>query len=139
LSLSPAQVGLNTPTLAEVILVWLNRVVALYCLLFGVLYWIRLIGLHDGMTWRFDTMPVYWQAASVSLAVFFPFAAIGLWMLASWGPVVWAICAVTETAMYAGFPHLFGQNLGMVVTHGMVALLYALVRLVIYLQRRRSA
>ena len=44
------------------------------------------------------------------LAVFFPFAAAGLWMLASWGPVIWFICAVTETVMYAGFPELFGHH-----------------------------
>ncbi len=34
-------------------------------------------------------MPVHWQVATVTLAVFFPFAAVGLWMLASWGPVIW--------------------------------------------------
>ena len=44
------------------------------------------------------------------LAVFFPFAAIGLWMLASWGPVIWFICAVTETVMYVGFPEMFGKH-----------------------------
>jgi hypothetical protein len=139
LTLQPTRLGPVAPTVAESVLVWLSRIVALYCLLFGVLYWIRLIGVNDGMTWRFDTMPVYWQAAAVSLAVFFPFAAIGLWMLASWGPVIWAICAVTETVMYAGFPDLFGARQGAILTHGLVALFYAVVRLVIYLQKRRAS
>ncbi len=44
------------------------------------------------------------------LAAFFPFAGIGLWMMASWGPVIWFICAATESVMYLGFPDLFGQR-----------------------------
>ena len=94
--------------------------VAAYCLLFGVLYWIRLIGFYDGPLWRFDLMPVHWQVAAVVLAAFFPFAAIGLWMLASWGPVIWFICAATETVMYLGFPELFGQRSLIVASHACV-------------------
>ena len=92
------------PTLTEQAFVWFQRLIAGYCLLFGILYWVRLIGVYDGPLWRFDLMPVHWQVAAVTLAVFFPFAAIGLWMLASWGPVIWVICAVTETVMYFVFP-----------------------------------
>ncbi len=88
------------PTLTETAFVWFQRMIAGYCLLFGILYWVRLIGVYDGPLWRFDLMPVHWQVAAVTLAVFFPFAAIGLWMLASWGPVIWVICAVTEAVMY---------------------------------------
>ena len=51
-----------------------SGVIAGYCLLFGILYWIRLIGFYDGPLWRFDLMPVHWQVAAVMLAVFFPFA-----------------------------------------------------------------
>jgi hypothetical protein len=81
-------------------------------------------------------MPVHWQVAAVMLAVFFPFAAAGLWMLASWGPVIWFICAATETVMYAGFPELFGHHLLIVVSHAAVAVLYIVFRVVIYLQKR---
>jgi len=125
-----------TPTLAEVAFIWFHRLIAIYCLLFGVLYWIRLIGYYPGQLWRFDLMPVHWQVAAVMLAVFFPFAAAGLWMLASWGPVIWFICAVTETVMYAGFPELFGHRLLIVVSHAAVALLYIVFRVVIWLQKR---
>jgi hypothetical protein len=98
------------PTTAEVTFYWFHRVIAAYCLMFGLLYWIRLIGIYDGPTWRFDLMPVHWQVASVTLAVLFPFAASGLWMLASWGPVIWFLCAAMEGVMYAGFPELFGDK-----------------------------
>ncbi|GAA2824880.1 hypothetical protein EDC40_10544 [Aminobacter aminovorans] len=115
------------------------RVVAGYCLLFGILYWVRLIGLYDGPLWRFDLMPIHWQVAAVTLSVFFPFAAIGLWMLSSWGPVIWFICAVTEIAMYAGFPELFGSRPLIVASHIAVALIYAAFRIVLHLKRRRAA
>ena len=55
-------------------------------------------------------------------------------MLASWGPVIWFICAVTEIVMYAGFPELFGHRMLIVVSHACVALLYIGFRIVIYLQ-----
>lgn len=126
------------PTLAETGFVWFQRVIAGYCLLFGVLYWVRLIGIYDGPLWRFDLMPVHWQIAAVTLAAFFPFAAIGLWMLASWGPVIWGICAVTETVMYCVFPDLYGHRLLIVSSHIFVALLYAAFRVLIHLQHRKA-
>ena len=124
------------PSPAERGLYWFYRVVAAYCLMFGVLYWIRLVGVYSGPAWRFDLMPAHWQVASVVLAVLFPFAAIGLWMFASWGPVIWFICAVTESAMYVGFPELFGDKRLIVVSHLCVALVYIGFRIAIYLQRR---
>jgi len=49
------------PSTTEVIFAWFQRVIAGYCLLFGILYWIRLIGFYPGPLWRFDLMPVHWQ------------------------------------------------------------------------------
>lgn len=126
------------PSVAEAAFVWFQRVIAAYCLLFGLLYWVRLIGLYSGPLWRFDLMPVHWQVATATLAVFYPFAAIGLWMLASWGPVIWFICAVTETVMYAFFPVLYGYRLSIVLSHALVIALYCTFRVVIYTQRRRA-
>lgn len=117
---------------------WFQRLIAGYCLMFGVLYWIRLIGIYDGPLWRFDLMPVHWQVASVTLAVFFPFAAIGLWMLASWGPVIWAICALTELVMFVGFPDRFGDKRMIVASHVLVIALYVTFRALIAWQKRRA-
>lgn len=114
------------------------RMIAGYCLLFGILYWIRLIGVYDGTLWRFDLMPVHWQIASVTLAVMFPFAAIGLWMLTSWGPVIWFICAATETTMYVAYSDLYGRRLLIVVAHILVALIYIVFRAILWWQRRKA-
>ena len=75
---------------------------------------------------------------AVVLAAFFPFAGIGLWMMASWGPAIWFICAATETLMYLGFPELFGQRMLIIASHGLVIALYATFRIVIFLQKRRA-
>lgn len=118
---------------------WFHRTVAAYSLLFGVTYWVRLIGLFDGAAWRFDLMPVHWQVVSVVLAVLFPFAASGLWMMASWGPVIWFICAAIEVAMFAGFPELFGSNLVVVGSHLMVVAVYAAFRVLFFLRAKEEA
>ncbi|WP_019173565.1 DUF6163 family protein [Pseudaminobacter salicylatoxidans] len=130
--------GVAEPTAAETTFVWFLRVISAYSLMFGALYWVRLIGFYDAPLWRFDLMPVYWQVAATILAVFYPFAAIGLWMLVSWGPVIWAICAMTEIVMYVGFPDLFGSRMAVIVSHAFVALVYLAFRLVIFLQKRQS-
>jgi len=126
------------PSGLESAFAWFQRLVALYCLYYGVLYWTRLIGFYPGTLWRFDLMPVHWQVAASMLAVFFPFAAAGLWMLASWGPVIWFICAATETVMYAGFPDLFGARWPIVAAHAAVAAIYITFRLAIHWRRRRQ-
>ncbi len=127
------------PTTAELSLVWFCRIVAAYCLAFGMLYWIRLIGVYPGPEWRFDTMPLHWQAAAAALAVLYPFASIGLWMMASWGPVIWCVCAIIEVVMYAVFPELFGARPAVIASHGAVAAIYAGLRLAIWLQKRARA
>ena len=133
------QRALLEPSSLEIAFAWFQRVMAGYCLLFGILYWVRLIGLFPGPLWRFDLMPVHWQVATAMLAVFLPFAAAGLWMLASWGAVIWFICAATETVMYAGLPQLFGDRRTVVAAHAAAALTYVVLRAAIYLRRRRAA
>jgi hypothetical protein len=125
------------PSAVETAFAWFLRLVAVYCLYFGVLYWIRLVGFYPGALWRFDLMPLHWQVAASVLAVFFPFAAAGLWMLASWGPVIWFICAAAETVMYAGFPDRFGERWPILVAHGAVATIYILFRIAIHWRKRR--
>jgi hypothetical protein len=126
------------PTATEAIFVWFMRIVAVYCLFFGALYWIRLIGFYPGELFRFDLMPVHWQIAASALAVLFPFAAAGLWMLAPWAPVIWVLCAGTEIVMYAGFPQYFGERWSIVSSHIAVALFYIVLRARMHLKKRRA-
>ncbi len=124
------------PSVAEQAFWWFHRIIAVYCVMFGTLYWVRLIGVYDGALWRFDLMPVQWQIAATMLAALYPFAGIGLWMLTSWGWVIWLLCAVTEVIMYAGFPQYFGAKYSVVALHVAVALLYVAFRVVLRVQAR---
>ena len=108
-------------------------------LLSGLFYWARLIGLNDGAEWRFDLMSVHWQVVSVTLAVLLPFAASGLWMVASWGAVIWFLCAAIEVGMHVGFPELFGARPVLVTVHILIAIVYCGFRLVFFLQKRQQA
>jgi Family of unknown function (DUF6163) len=117
---------------------WFHRIIAAYCLLFGFLYWVRLIGYYDGPLWRFDLMPLHWQFASASLAVLFPVAAIGLWMKVSWGPVIWLAAASAETLMFYGFPQLFGAHVLTLAAHLAVAVLYIAFWAAIRHQKRKK-
>jgi hypothetical protein len=115
---------------------WFYRAVAAFCLMFGLLYWVRLVGYYKGDLWRFDLMPPHWQVAAVVLAVLYPLAASGLWMLASWGPVIWLICAASEVVMFLGFPHLYGHRTGIAASHGVTAFLFLAFRAALFLENR---
>lgn len=125
-------------TTLELTFEWFLRLVAVCSLVFGLLYWVRLVGIYPGAEWRFDLMPVHWQVVSVILAVLFPFAASGLWMLASWGPVIWFICAAIEMTMHLGFPDLYGARPEVVLAHAGVALIYGAFRVAFFVRARKS-
>lgn len=115
------------------------RLVALSCLFAGLQYWGRLIGYSDGGMYRFDLIPSYWQAASASLAVLLPVAAVGLWMQVSWGPVIWAVAAGSEIIMHEGFPIWFGERSMLVNAHILVIAVYVGFRIALFVKRRQDA
>jgi hypothetical protein len=110
-----------------------QRIVAVLCLVSGLGYWALLIGVLQNDVWRFDILPVHWKIATASLAVLWPVAGVGLWMLVSWGPVVWIVAAAGEIIMYGVFSSLYGNYWPIIVVHAFVALTYAVFRLVIYM------
>ena len=124
------------PTLAETGFIMFLRTIAGFCLLFGIFYWIRLIGIYEGDAWRFDTMPIHWKAGATALAVMFPITAIGLWLLASWGPVLWLACAAIEATMYVAYADLFGFRPTLIVAHLSIAGLYVAFRLYLWWQAK---
>jgi Family of unknown function (DUF6163) len=126
-------------SLTSVAFVWFCRLIAVFCFYTGVTYWIKLIGYHAGPLNRFDLMPVHWQVAASSLAVLFPVAACGLWMVVSWGPVLWVAAALAEAVMYLGYPNLFGLNPVALIAHASVAVLYLVFRIALYRESRLAA
>lgn len=83
---------------------WLCRLAAIALFCVGLAYWVRLVGVFDGPLWRFDLMPLQWRMAAPALAVLCPIAGVGLWMLVSWGIVVWVVVALIEAYMVLALP-----------------------------------
>ena len=124
--------------LTEMLMTAFLRLVALSCLYFGVRYWAMLIGYSDGGTGRFDLLNLPWRAAGAMLSVLYPVAAIGLWLRASWGPVIWVGIAMIEVAMHEVWPGIFGGWRLMTVTIAAIAVLYVGFRVAMFIDRRRA-
>lgn len=126
------------PLLTELVLVLFLRLVAVACLVFGIQYWAMLTGyLLEGRA-RFDLLTLPWRVAGSGLAVLFPVAALGLWLTVSWGPVIWVIVAGAQVAMYTIWPEIFGYHLPVVILNGAIALIFAVLRISLALQRRKN-
>jgi hypothetical protein len=127
------------PSLTETLFMLFLRLVAVASLWFALQYWAMLTGFSLGGQGRFDLLPPAWKAASTALAVLFPVAAVGLWLLVSWGPVIWLIAAATEVAMHEVYPSIFGINRLLVYMHLTVTVVFVLFHVALFIQRRRQA
>ncbi len=114
------------------------RLVAMSCFWFGLNYWALLIGYSFNGSGRFDLLTVPWRVAAATLAVAYPVAALGLWLLVSWGPVIWVVAAATEIVMFGFYPDLFGTKPLILVLHSGAALIFVAFRGVILYQRMRQ-
>ena len=77
--------------------------------------------------------------AATALAVIYPVAALGLWLLVSWGPVIWVVAAGAEIVMFKVYPQIFGAKPLIVILHAAVAVTFVLFRAAILHQRARLA
>ena len=87
---------------------------------------------------RFDLLSLPWKVASTCLAVLFPVASLGLWLTVSWGPVIWVLAAGGQILMYGLLPQIFGANRLIILLHVIVAVIYWIFRLSLWLERRRQ-
>lgn len=112
------------------------RAVAVILFIVGIRYWASLLGIDAEGLGRFDLMPVGWKIAAPALAVLYPVAGIGLWLLAGWGAVIWVMIALGEMIMHLGFPELYGQDIAWLGFHAAGLSLLLALR-VVYLRERR--
>ena len=126
-------------TLTEILFVIFLRMIAIACLWFGLQYWGMLVGYSLRGMARFDLLNLPWKVAASALAVLFPVASLGLWLAVSWGAVLWTIAAATQVLMYTVWPQTFGHNTLVPLLHSLVAALYLIFRLSLWLEERRKA
>lgn len=112
------------------------RAMAILSMLKGLYHWAMVIGVADAEGSTFETGPIPWQAATVFFAVIDLIAAVGLWLAAAWGGVVWLTAAISMAAVEVFFPQVFGGS-SLVVMAEMLAI-FAYVGLALMAGRARS-
>jgi Family of unknown function (DUF6163) len=91
------------------------RIMAVLSLAKGLYHWSVICGIGDGPNGSFVTGPMPWQAATVFFAVIDLVAAVGLWLTAAWGAVVWLTAAISMVAVDVLFPHVYAGGAVFVV------------------------
>jgi hypothetical protein len=76
-------------------LVWFMRTMAVVWIAKGLFSWTIVLGINHAVA-DFREIPIVLQALIGFFAVADLMAAVGLWLAAPWGGVLWLICAATE-------------------------------------------
>jgi hypothetical protein len=107
-----------------VALVWFLRFVASLSMAKGLYHWSVVIGVGEGHGSSFEASTVAFQAATIFFAVIDLVAAVGLWLAAAWGGVVWLTAAISMAAVELFFPQIYGAGVPVVGAELAAILLY---------------
>ena len=91
-------------------LVLFLRAMAGVSMLKGLYHWSRVCGIGVGEADAFQYHSIAWQAATVFFAVIDLVAAVGLWLAAAWGAVIWLTAVASMLAVEIFFPQVFGAS-----------------------------
>jgi len=91
-------------------LVMFLRVVAGVSIVKGLYHWAAVCGFIGAADGGFFGHTPQWQTATVFFAVIDLVAAVGLWLAAPWGAVVWLTSAVSMVVIALFFQQVFGQQ-----------------------------
>jgi hypothetical protein len=89
-------------------LVMFLRVMAGVSMLKGLYHWSAVCGIGFGAPEPFENHSIAWQTATVFFAVIDLVAAVGLWLAAAWGAVIWLTSVASMLAVEIFFPQVFG-------------------------------
>ncbi len=106
-------------------LVLFLRVMAIASMLKGLYHWAAVCG-FVGEEGGFEAHVQSWQATTVFFAVIDLVAAVGLWLVAPWGAVVWLTSTVTMIMIELFFDQVYGTDF-IVVAAGVLAILGYLI------------
>ena len=116
-------------------LVLFLRIMAVVSVAKGLYHWAQVTGFVGGEEEAFENQPLAWQASTVYFAVIELVAAVGLWLAAAWGAVVWLTAVVSMAVVEIFFPQVFGGSLLVVLVEA--TLLGAYLWLAIFAAREQ--
>jgi hypothetical protein len=91
------------------------RAMAVISLCKGLYHWAVICGIGAPLPSGFDSYSTPYQVATVFFAVIDLVAAVGLWLAAPWGAVVWLTSVISMAAVELLFPHIHGGNMWVIV------------------------
>jgi uncharacterized membrane protein (DUF2068 family) len=103
------------------------RVMAGVSMIKGLSHWAIVCGFTTSSGGPFEAHPLPWQTATVFFAVIDLVAAVGLWLAAPWGAVVWLTASVSMIAVQAFFPQIYGGQLAVVLVEAVLICAYLLL------------
>jgi len=112
------------------ILVVFLRIMAGLSLLKGLYHWTVVCGIVAGPAGPFEKHAMPWQATTVFFAVIDLVAAVGLWLVAAWGAVVWLTAAISMAAVEVFFPQVYGGRMWIVAVEGVLLACYLALAIV---------
>src|SRR6516225_4566472 len=89
-------------------LVLFLRLMAGVSLIKGLYHWVQVCGIGATPGQGFEAHTIAWQTTTVFFAVLDLVAAVGLWLAAAWGAVLWLASGVSVSAEKVMFPPVFG-------------------------------
>jgi Family of unknown function (DUF6163) len=118
-------------------LVLFLRVMAAVSLIKGLYHWAQICSIGASANQAFDMQSMAWRSVTVFFAVIDLVAAVGLWLAAAWGAVVWLTSVVSMAMVELFFPSVYGGSAFVVLTE--IALLGVYLWLAIVSARERPA
>jgi len=104
-------------------LVLFLRVMAVMSMLKGLYHWAAVCGII-GEEGGFEAHIQSWQATTVFFSVIDLVAAVGLWLVAPWGAVVWLTSTVTMIVVQIFFDQVYGTDIAIVAAGALAILVY---------------
>ncbi|MGD0420415.1 MAG: DUF6163 family protein [Xanthobacteraceae bacterium] len=108
---------------AEYLVLFL-RIMAAASLVKGLYHWAAVCGIGASADGGFEAHTVAWQTATVFFAVIDLVAAVGLWLAAAWGAVVWLTAVVSIAVVEVFFPQIYGGSLFIVLVEATLLCVY---------------
>lgn len=118
-------------------LVLFLRVMAAVSLVKGLYHWSQICSIGATPDQVFDMQSMAWRSVTVFFAVIDLVAAVGLWLAAPWGAVVWLTSTVSMAMVELFFPNVYGGSAFVVLTE--IGLLGVYLWLAIISARERPA
>ncbi len=91
------------------------RIMAGVAIIKGLYHWMNVCGFLGADDGGFEGHAMSWQTSTVFFAIIDLVAAVGLWLAAPWGAVVWLTASVSMIVIEIFFPQIFGGSLFTVV------------------------